>query len=143
VVVGTASAMHPGMVLAVKSLKAGCLKFSFPRSGTTGARIAAMAMMLLLVFGGATMPVASWLNLTFLVMQTTTGHEEEEEQRHTGKCTRSTCGRNDRIPDNSKRSARGTIICGLAVSHRLPTLAKLTTHRDADLRNGIGTSLRC
>ena len=100
-------------------------------------------MMLLLAFGGrATVAVGSWLNVTFLVAQSSAGHEEEEE-RHAGKGAAAAPGQRESTPVGLERvAAQGSAHARTAAGRR-PVPTRIATHRDADRRNGIGTSMRC
>ena len=114
-----------------------------PVPGTVAARVTVTVMMLLLAIGGRPVTaVGTWLSLTFIVTQATTSHEEEEE-RHASKGATATSQR--RIP-GSDTPAFGTtcrVTHGSVSPRQQPAVARVATHRDADLRNGIGTSLRC
>jgi hypothetical protein len=119
------------------------LRVSFPGPGTVASRITVTVMMLLLACGGpATMAVGSWLNVTFILAQAGPIHEEEEE-RHAGHGTTATSGRRASPSITSQRAACRRAAHGRATSERRPALAHVPTHRDADLRNGLGTPLRC
>ena len=117
---------------------------SIPVPGTVAARVTVTVMMLLLAIGGRpTTAIGTWPNLAFAVAQTATSHEEEEE-RHAGKTTGATSGRRTPAPDTFRRATRAQATHDRAAARRrVPTFARIATHRDADLRNGIGTPLRC
>jgi hypothetical protein len=102
-----------------------------------------MMMVVLLACGGqAVMTVGSWLNVNLLLTQAATGHEEEEE-RHSGKGTTATSGRRVSPSVSCPQAPCQRPAHCRATSQRPPALAHTPAHRDADLRNGIGTAMRC